>query len=221
MRLVGSSSHLRRQRVQAVLAAAGLLFAAPGLWAAGQAKASRVPFANSIRAVSSTAADSKPSIVRNDLTNDELSEILTVEVGLKMHNFSELQTRVANGEVVGPAVLAARYYPTPDEEAQVVSWLTGAGLQLSHTDANHLSVFVKGTVSQLAGVFGVQFARVASGGREFSSAISSPSVPAEVSGFVAGIHGLQPHIRLHPMAGNPEASGSTGYLPSQILEHFN
>ena len=63
-------------------------------------------------------------------------------------------------------------------------------------------------------------------GLEFTSAVSPPSLPADIASAVLGIHGLQPHIRprllsnprpLRPVSGGSEVS----YTPSQIAAAYN
>jgi hypothetical protein len=55
-------------------------------------------------------------------------------------------------------------------------------------------------VDAVARAFGVTFARVAvEGDGEYTSAVTAPSLPADVSPIVLGIHGLQPHIKRHAL----------------------
>jgi kumamolisin len=64
-------------------------------------------------------------------------------------------------------------------------------------DPNHTNVFARGTVAQIENSMDVHFARVATADGEFSSAISAPNLPGELSGAVLAINGLQPHLRMH------------------------
>ena len=144
-----------------------------------------------------------------------------------MRNFDEMQARIARGELISPQEKEARYYPLAADHDRVVQWLKGQGLEVTRTDDNRLAVFGRGPVSKVATAFQVAFARViAADGREFTSAVSSPSLPQEISPVVLGIHGLQPHIRKRPLSTsrpsqpNPNINLS-GYLPADISTAYD
>jgi hypothetical protein len=190
--------------------------------------AERVVFGGSIREVSEGAADvHKPTISRRVLSTAEHSAGLTFEVALRMRNFDELQARIARGEQISPSEMAARYYPLQGDHDRVVLWMQGQGLEVTRTDANRLAVFGRGSVDAVARAFQVDFARVSATDGEYTSAVTAPSLPADVSAPVLGIHGLQPHIRRHPLsmphrrAPNAQANIGSGYLPAQIASAYN
>jgi sugar lactone lactonase YvrE len=91
-------------------------------------------------------------------------------------------------------------------------------------DDNHLAIFGSGPASVAAVAFDTTFARVANPDGEFTSAITAPSLPSEFAAAVAGVHGLQPHLRPHhlarPPSVTPAVSGSATYLPAQILTAY-
>ncbi len=145
------------------------------------------------------------------------------EVALKMRNFSELQTRVAQGERISPAEMATRYDPLPSDYQAVTDWLTGQGFTITRRDTGRLAVFARGKVGQVAKALQVHFARVSLEGREFTSAINAPSVPPTLSPLLIGINGLQPHLRFHPhLVMKPRSLTGTDepYLPSQIAQAY-
>jgi len=152
---------------------------------------------------------------------------MTFEVALRMRNFDELQARVARGEFISNAEKAASYFPTAADHDAVVRWLKGQGLTVTRTDDNRLAVFGRGTVDAVARAFQVTFARVATDEGEFTSAVTAPSLPADIAAAVVGVHGLQPHIRRHrlglPRALGPDnaTSSSPPYFPSQIAQVYN
>jgi kumamolisin len=111
-------------------------------------------------------------------------------------NFDELQNRVAGGETISLDEMASRYYPTADEYKMVAAWLTSQGVTVKPADKYNLSIFARGTVSQIERVFATKFGRVNFEGVEYTSALATPSLPAAVAAPVLGINGLQPH--LHP-----------------------
>jgi hypothetical protein len=204
-----------------------LLVAAIGARAAAAtANPDRVLFPNSIKGVPDVQAGERPGravIVRRDLQSDELSADMDFEVALRMRNFPELQARIARGEVISQSEMAARYWPVAADHDRVLAWFNSQGLAVVRTDPDRLAVFGRASVAQVQQSFQTTFARVAYRGAEFTSAVTAPSLPADVAPSVAGIHGLQPHIRLHPVFRmKPRASGSITppYLPSQIATAY-
>jgi hypothetical protein len=177
------------------------------------------------------SAPGRPSISRTTLSADETAAPMTFEVALRMRNFDGLQARIARGEQVSDAEKQALYFPLVADHDRVVEWLKAQGLEVTRTDDNRLAVFGRGSVAAVARAFQVNFARVAVGGMgEFTSAVTAPSVPSALSDAVLGIHGLQPHIRRHPVSlrqaagkGRPAASpnNGNGYSTSQIQFYYN
>ncbi len=195
--------------------------------AAQQAGPGRLSFSNSIRAVSDLPAGEqpglRPAIVRRALRSEELSASVDIEVALRMRNFAELQARIARGEVISPSEMEARYWPAAVDHDRLVAWFNSQGIAVVRTDANRLAVFGRTSVARAQQSFQVTFARVASHGAEFTSAVTPPSLPADIAGAVVGVHGLQPHVRLRPIFHlNPRAGSSNAppYLPAQIATAY-
>ena len=169
-----------------------------------------------VPAVAGAAHSSKAYISRRTLSAAETNASLTFEVALKMRNFAELQGRVAKGERVSRDEMAARFAPTGADFQRVVAWLTAGGFTVVRTPANHLAVFARGRVGQIAQAMKVSFARVTADGTEYTSAISAPSIPAALAPTLVGINGLQPHIRAHADFMQKALAGPQPYVPSQI-----
>jgi hypothetical protein len=187
----------------------------------------RTAYPDSVKEVAAGAGGSmrEPRISRTVLQADELSASMTFEVGLRMRNFDEMQARIARGELISPAEKEARYFPLAADHDSVVLWLKSQGFEITRTDADHLAVFARGSVDDVGKAFQVSFARVVTADGEFTSAVTVPSLPSEISSVVLGVHGLQPHIRRHPFF-TPRAAPSprlnlNGYLPSQIAAAYN
>jgi len=163
-----------------------------------------------------------PSVTRTNLLRAELDATMPFNVSLKMRNFAELEARVARGEVIDPAEMAARYWPLPEDYAAAVDWLRQQGFAIS-LDSGGSVIFASGTVAQVRDAFQVSMARVTSAGEEFTSAISAPSVPVELAPALVGINGLQPHLRKHPHLKHPDSATTpfvTPYIPSDILHAY-
>jgi sugar lactone lactonase YvrE len=209
-----------------LLLAAGL-FGSAGR-AAAQAQA-RVAFAGSITEVPPAATGGRRTAVisRAVLRADERSAEMSFEVALRMRSFDELQARVARGEQIAPSEMEAKYFPLAADHDRLVRWLKTQGLEVTRTDGNRLAVFGRGSVDAVSAAFQVTFARVtAADGAEFTSAVTAPSLPAELSASVLGIHGLQPHIRRRPLSTprqlQPRLTINVGgYTPAQVAAAYN
>jgi kumamolisin len=163
------------------------------------ASTDRITFAGSIKEVpaaeSPIASGASPTLVRIGLNQAQAEATLDFSVALKMRDFAELQARVSAGEIISLDEMAAKYFPTAAEYKTVVDWVTTQGLAVKGPNKYNLSVFASGTVAQVELAFGTDFGRVKFAGVEYSSALSSPSVPVAIAGTVLGINGLQPHLQ--------------------------
>jgi len=144
----------------------------------GSSGGNRVMFPESFKEVATTAG---AALVRNELAPAEAQATLDFSVALKMHNFAELQNRVAMGQIISLDEIASKYYPTADEYKTVAAWLGSQGFAIKPADKYGLSIFATGTVTQIERVFAAKFGRVNFQGVEYTSALSAPSLPAEVA----------------------------------------
>lgn len=216
----------RKNHFSTVLAGIVTLLLAASLPNVQAVAPTTVVLQNSTQQVNAAPANSQRAFIsRPTLTSAENSAPLDFEVALKMRNFSELQARVGRGEHVSPAEMAEKYEPLPADYQATVDWLTGAGFTITRQDSHHIAIFVRGKVSHVAQVLKVNFARVTSAGKEFTSAVTAPSVPANIAPLLVGINGLQPHLRAHKhllkQQFHPNSlGGSANYFPSQIAQAY-
>jgi kumamolisin len=173
-----------------------------------------------------TATPHRAYVSRQTLTSAENAAPLDFEVALKMRNFSELQARVSRGEHISPAEMAAKYEPTAADYQSVLDWAKSEGFTVIRQDPHHMALFVRGKISRIAQALKVNFSRVTFEGKEYSSAVTAPSVPVTISPLLMGINGLQPHLRAHKhlikQQLQPNATGgSATYIPSQIAQAYN
>jgi kumamolisin len=135
-------------------------------------------------------------IVRAALTPAEFAAPIAFSVSLRMRDLAGLEARVASGALVPAAQMEADYLPLRGDYARVAAWLTAQGFTQTLRDRAHTTVFATGSVAQVARAFGVRFARVSVSDGEYTSAVSEPSVPAELAGVILSINALQPQFRL-------------------------
>lgn len=184
----------------------------------------RTRFPDSIRAIAApgTGSPHRPRLVRAQLQAAELAADQRFEVVLRLRNFDELQGRIARGELIAPAEMAARYFPLAADYARTVDWLADQGLSVTRTDPNRVAIFGHGSVDAVRQALQVDFARIAVDSAEYTSAVTAPTLPADLAPAVLGIHGLQPHVKPHRL-GSPRpalSSGGTEYLPSQVAQAY-
>lgn len=148
-------------------------------------------FEDAVKAVPSSR------VVRLALTPGEWAASMDFAVSLRMRGFEELESRIQAGQAVSQAEMEASYLPAQADYDRISSWLKAEGFSIVILDKNHTTIFARGTVDQVASSLGVTFARVRTADGEFSSAVTAPSLPAEISGAVLTVSGLQPHIRMH------------------------
>ncbi|MGA2016517.1 MAG: S53 family peptidase [Opitutaceae bacterium] len=166
-------------------------------------------------------------IVRTALTPGELSAPLSFSVTLRMREFSGLQARIAGGARVADPEMEARYLPLRADYDRVAAWLGAQGFTQTLRDRSHTSVFVQGSVAQVARAFGSQFARVAAPDGEYTSAISAPSVPGDLAAVVLSVNGLQPQFRLRHIRSSsgpfPQdlAGGLVYVTPDNVASAYN
>jgi kumamolisin len=187
-----------------------------------------VTLTNSVQPVAPVGSvTTRPFISRSSLTTEETAAPVNFEISLKMRNYAELQSRIQHGEQVSPAELASRYEPTAAAYQKLLAWAKSQNLKIVRQDDRRLVLFLRGSVAQVSSTLGTSFARVKFHGQEYTSAVTAPSIPGELSDSVLGINGLQPHLHVHKHLRRPlarkAASGNNGngYFPSQVAAAYN
>ena len=208
-----------------------LLIGPWGLHAQTATRTTRALLPASVRPVASmgTAATAAvpATLARTTLTTDEAAAPLRVSMILKMRNFAELQSRVAAGETISRAEMAARYLPLESDYQAVARYLTAQGLTVAEAGAGHAVVRATGTPDKLQGAFQTSFARVAFRGDEYTAAVNTPSLPTEIAARVSGIHGLQPYLHPHKSTAIKHTTAAVTddfeppYLVSDILNAYD
>ena len=202
-----------------LLVTAGLLVLGRNAWAdAGNVANGRHLVEESVKAVDASR------IVRTQLTATELAADQPANVVLNLCNSAELAARVVKGDIVSPAEMAARYYPTHETWASVANWAQSQGVAVDPEDSTHMSVTVHGQVTQVAAAFQTRFARVlGSDGNEYTAAVSPATVPTEIAPFIAGVSKLQPQNEIRPLTTYQSITASNAlgnYGPQYLLDTY-
>jgi kumamolisin len=165
----------------------------------------------------------KAYISRRSLRANELTQPINFEVALQLPNFAELKRWVNAGEHISKAEMDSRYHPSPANYERVVAWLTQQGFTITRQDPSRIAVFASGGVDRLQSRLAMKFARVTADGNDFTSAISSPAVPADLAPLMVGINGLQPQLRMrrHAIRINSTSGPGAPYEPSQLAQAYD
>ncbi len=172
--------------------------------------------------VDSVRPPESSSIVRAELTGEELARSQPATIILNLRNRAELEARVQKGERISPSEMAARFYPARETWSAVANWALSQGLTVEPEGASRMSVVVHGQVAQVANAFQARFARVrGADGAEYTSAVTSPSVPSDLAPSIAGVLRLQPQF--HPRTAASLYSSVVidgGYPPQYLLDQY-
>ena len=191
--------------------------------------AGQITFSESIAGLSpGTNQKAAATLVRSQLTQAESEATIEFSVALKMRDFAALKERIVKNEIISPDEMAAKYLPAPGDYAKIVTWLTKQGISVKPAGRYSLSIFASGTVAQVEHIFGTKFGRVNTADSEYTSALSAPSLPADIGAPVLGIDGLQPHLhpRNHFMVApalrpQSQVNNSPPYTVPEIAKAYN
>lgn len=154
---------------------------------------------------------------------------------------SELEAKVARGEVVPAAELEKTYSPKPADIKKLKAWLKSQGYKIVQVSPDNTSIYAENSVSKIEKTLGVNMVRVTRDGVTYNAAQDAPSLPADVGEGVHAIIGLQPFRKAHKhsrmffsTSGNrvssadATAAGPTTniqnappYLVSELLKAYN
>ncbi|HXO35846.1 MAG TPA: S53 family peptidase [Candidatus Acidoferrales bacterium] len=127
--------------------------------------------------------------------NEKMTLLFAQSIAPDAH--SELEARVARGEVIGFDELKQKYSANPDDVNKLVAWLKAQGFDVVKQTLDGTGVYAQATVAQIEQSLGVKMLRVTKDGLTYTAAQNAPSLPAEVAGSVHAIIGLQPFRQAH------------------------
>jgi kumamolisin len=105
--------------------------------------------------------------------------------------------------------------------AAVRAFAGARGLKVEHEDAARRTVILSGTVAQFSAAFSVQLHHMNHAGRSYRGRTGAILLPADLSGIVEAVFGLDnrtqasPHFRLRPAA-----SKAVSYTPLQVASAY-
>jgi subtilase family serine protease len=123
------------------------------------------------------------------------------------------------GQFLTPEQFHAAFSPRSQDVALVQRTLSALGLNIKHTPASGLFVAASGTVAQIKQVFGVSQNLYSYRGKTLRAHAEEPSLPAQLSGLVTYIDGLDDTRPLRkpglarPLRAGMQPSSTTGVIP--------
>ncbi len=127
--------------------------------------------------------------------DEEMTVLFSLSIPPDAH--SDLEERVARGEVVPFDELTKKYAPDPKDIAALTSWLQQQGFKIEGKSVDGTGVYAKARVDQIAKALNVNMVRVTRDGLTYTAAANAPSLPIDVGRNVHAILGLQPFLKAH------------------------
>jgi kumamolisin len=136
-----------------------------------------------------------------------------------------LWLRSKSSDPPAPAALtrqafADRYGANPADVQKVEAFARAHGLTVVESSAPRRSVVLRGTVAQMNAAFGVALKRYQSGTTSYRGHDGSISVPAELSGVVQAVLGLDDRPQASPRA-RLAAAPETSFTPLQVASLYD
>lgn len=133
---------------------------------------------------------------------------LDLSIGLKLRNQQELDSLLSAiynprsslyHHFLTPQQFAARFAPTADQQQQVIDYLRGQGIAVSHVTSNGLFLDAQASVATVQTAFGVKINNYKIGPRQFYANANAPSVPSQLSSLILSIGGMDNSVKLRPL----------------------
>jgi kumamolisin len=143
--------------------------------------AERKMFPDSITPLPSTPGITPEGVTVGAMTPAHPDETMEVHFSLSIAADvqSQLEERVAKGEVVPPEQLDKLYDAKPSDTAALSAWLKANGYEITHTSRD--GIYARAKASQIAKSLEVNMVPVTKDGVTYTSAQNAPSLPAEVA----------------------------------------
>jgi kumamolisin len=159
----------------------------------------RKVFENSVTTLPEQPGIIPGGLMLNAALDEHKDQTMTIlfSVGIPDAAQSELQQRVASGEVISPDELQKVYSADQADVDRLVSWLKAKGFDIKQVSSDGTSVYATGSVDLIEQNLGVKMVRITKDGVTYNAAQNAPSLPSEVGNSVQAIIGLQPFRQAH------------------------
>jgi subtilase family serine protease len=215
------SRPVRRVRTYITLGAVGALIGGLGL----------TQMAGAAPSATTALANSRPSFVSHarDLGAVRASELVDFEVLLKLPDESAVAAEVQALSTPGsasfrkfltPAEFRSTYSPSAAAVSAVESWVRSAGLTVKSVAPSRLYVEATGTMGRAESLVGTTLHTYAYQGQDLAEPVGDYSIPADLSGTVAGVVNLDDAALLQKPAddtGQASTASTSNAVPDGTL----
>jgi len=166
---------------------------------------------------------------------------LDLSIGLKLRNQQELDSLLSaiyNPEsslyhhFLTPQQFGAEFAPTAAQQQQVIDYLRGQGIAVSHVASNGLFLDARASVATVQTAFGVKINNYKIGPRQFYANANAPSVPSQLVSLILSIGGMDNSVKLRPLNSGPTLKSVNkhaahalkplaGYGPTDLLGAYD
>ncbi len=155
----------------------------------------RTVFNDSILPLPEESGFTHNGLIVNNKAPEHLDEKMSLLFSLPLNSTlqSQLEERVAKGEVVPYNELKKNYSADPTDRDALIKWLKGQGFEIESISDDGTSVYAQASVAQIEKSLDVNMTRVTKDGISYTAAQNAPSLPSEIGKNVRAIVGLQPY----------------------------
>jgi pseudomonalisin len=157
-----------------------------------------------------------------DLGAAPASQTITVQVGLQLHNVSQLVQSVGAGTILSDSAFVATYSPTASDVSAVTNYLHSQGFTNITVEPDNLIVSATGTVAQVQSAFDTSIHAFSGAGTNFIANVQPAYVPQSLGGIVVAVLGLN---NLQAFKPNPQITNCSlfgvGTPPQACLRWYD
>jgi subtilase family serine protease len=169
-----------------------------------------------------------------DLGPHDPGAVLSINLGLPLHNQAQLEaaiaTQASRGSYLTRQQFIATYAPTAAQVRSVTSWAAGQGLRITSVSPDGLIIIAEASVRTIAAALRVRIDDYRGpDGILFFSADRDATVPADLG--LQTISGLSNYHRFHTMlapqpgyrgrSGSPPSAVQMGYVPADLRSLYD
>jgi kumamolisin len=165
------------------------------------------------------------------VNHSDPNAVLTIVVGLKLHNeseFTDLLNRLYDANSadyhrwITPADFLAKFSPIQSDVDAVRQHLESHGLTIKRVSDNRVLVEATGTVAQIEEAFAININAYKLGAETHYSNDRNPSVPSSLKDVVESVTGLSSLEKMHHTSNFEESpAAAVTYTPLEIATIYN
>lgn len=161
----------------------------------------------------------------------EPNKQLSITIGLKFRNKDQLKQNIKSAHAIGKSgrVISAEnmddnFLPSKNSSDEVVKFLTNSGLKIIKTYNSHMVIKASGSAEDIEKAFKINVNYYSQNGVEFFANSNQPELPADITGMVENIDGINNFKLNTSLSYNKVSSQSlntSAFTPQQIQKAYN